>query len=128
MFWVITSAVIFVLGWYTPVLAQELYALSTDTGLEFYQVEAVKKLDLKVNRSKSALWPTNGSSIGRNGLNSGFQTTVNGRILTMAGRIDWQPTQFDVKLVEELNGDSEKSTNQQVAWEKNLSLSLTPFK
>lgn len=117
MFWIIATAFIFLLGWYTPVVAQELYALSTDTGLEFYQVEAVKKLDMNANSSQSALW-----TITRYGktpleLHPGFQTTIHGRILTMAGRIDWGLQEDSLKLAQDSIPDLDLK-GQHVAWGK----------
>lgn len=78
------------------VSAQELYGIPTEDGMEFYQVPAT--LDFS------------GSSIGNSGLagtsgmesyhhlfagktispfTPGFHTTTSGRLLTVAGRIDW---------------------------------------
>lgn len=89
-----------------PASAQELFALSTESGLELYQVEGLKGPDFIINKYHSALEPKIEASafskqfrsvkygkFARSLLvNSGLQTTPNGRILTMAGHIDWQPT------------------------------------
>ena len=89
-----------------PTSAQELFALSTKSGLELYQVEKLNRSELLVNTYYSAIRPALGggnfapkptlSAYGITGnshlIHSGIQTTLNGRILTMAGRIDWQPS------------------------------------
>ena len=69
-------------------------------------VEKLHRAELLVNTSYSAILPALGGGIfdpktmlsayGINGnshpVHSGIQTTLNGRILTMAGRIDWHPS------------------------------------
>ena len=140
IFWITNAALTFVLSWYAPVLAQELYTLSTDSGMEFYQVQAVKKLHMNVNTSHSALWPQSGNGALSSGINvnsrltphsteldPGFQTTVNGRILTMAGRIDWKPTGTEIILAEEFNQSPKTLGNipsDHVAWGRDLNSSM----
>ena len=84
--------------------AQELFMLSTESGLELYQVGNLIEPDLLINTYHSAI-PSKIKAgafslqpISVHGkfwrpflVQSGFQTTPNGRILTMAGRIDWHP-------------------------------------
>ena len=88
--------------------AQELFALSTESGLEFYQVEKLKRPDLLIHTDHTLIWaktPTENVSDGpiRSAyrtigkplmVKSGLQTTPNGR-LTMVGTVDWQPSVED---------------------------------
>ncbi len=84
--------------------AQELFMLSTESGLELYQVGKLIEPDLLINTYHSAVLPKIQAGafslqpISVHGnfwkpllVQSGLQTTPNGRILTMAGRIDWHP-------------------------------------
>ncbi len=84
--------------------AQELFMLSTESGLELYQVGNLIEPDLLINTYHSAVSPKKQAgtfslqTISVQGnfwrpllVQSGLQTTPNGRILTMAGRIDWHP-------------------------------------
>jgi len=83
--------------------AQELFMLSTESGLELYQVGNLIEPDLLINTyhseipSKIKAGAFSLQPISVHGkfwrpllVQSGLQTTPNGRILTMAGRIDWQ--------------------------------------
>jgi hypothetical protein len=85
--------------------AQELFVLSTESGLELYQVGKLFEPDLLINTYHSAVSPKKNAGtfslqpISAHGkflrpllVQSGLQTTPNGRILTMAGRIDWRPS------------------------------------
>lgn len=98
-----------------PASAQELFVLSTDSGLELYQIDTVNKASISLYRNDNALWqktapsPTWDQSLfttfGNNHhaplLSSGFITTGTGRIITVAGRIAWQFTQPQVEFVKE---------------------------
>jgi hypothetical protein len=88
--------------------AQELFSLSTENGLELYQVEKLVKPNCLGNTLHSAghsrtstgsfrdlaLHSTSGTIGEPLFVQSGLQTTPNGR-LTMANRIDWEPTVED---------------------------------
>ncbi len=88
--------------------AQELFALSTESGLELYQVEKLKKPDLLIDTDHTLIWAKTAPENGGDGplrtayrtlgkplmVKSGLQTTPNGR-LTMVGPIDWQPSVDD---------------------------------
>jgi hypothetical protein len=83
----------------------ELYAVSTGNGVEFYQVPSTLKplnfpgtsnggsLLTQQTSTQRFLDPSreDGLSMGNKGmLTSGFQTTLTGRVLKVAGRVDWQ--------------------------------------
>ncbi|MCZ6580229.1 MAG: hypothetical protein O6840_01180 [Nitrospirae bacterium] len=103
-----------------PVSAQELFALSTETGLEFYQVDTVKQPTWPLNRHSSALWPEPQTFLLIPSVevetiklfNSplmvlpGFTTTTTGRVLTTAGRIHWLSTPPSVEMVQVLDSPS----------------------
>jgi len=85
--------------------AQELFVLSTESGLELYQVGKLIEPDLLINTYHSAVSPkitagtfslqpisVHGKFLRPLLVQSGLQRTPNGRILTMAGRIDWHPS------------------------------------
>ncbi len=85
--------------------AQELFMLSTESGLELYQVGNLTEPDLLINTYHSAIpsklkggaFSLQPISVHGNFwrpllVQSGLQTTPNGRILTMEGRIDWHPS------------------------------------
>jgi len=95
--------------------AQELFVLSTESGLELYQVGNLIEPDLLINTYHSAVLPKIQAGtfslqpISVHGkfwksllIHSGLQTTLNGRILTMAGRIDWHPYSDGDSLSNEL--------------------------
>ncbi|MCH7615973.1 MAG: hypothetical protein IH978_09630, partial [Nitrospinae bacterium] len=100
--------------------AQELFALSTGTGLEFYQVDTVKQPTWPLNRHSSALWPEPQTFLLIPSVevetiklfNSplmvlpGFTTTTTGRVLTTAGRIHWLSTPPSVEMVQVLDSPS----------------------
>lgn len=89
--------------------AQELFALSTESRLEFYQVEKLEKPNLLIHAYRTVIWPKTAtenvsdgplrSAYGTIGkplmVKSGLQTTPNGR-LTMVGPLDWQPSVDDI--------------------------------
>ncbi|MEC4674828.1 MAG: hypothetical protein VST68_11625 [Nitrospirota bacterium] len=98
-----------------PASAQELFVLSTDSGLELYQIDTVNKPNFAQYRNESALWPKTAPSLtvaqslltpmainNTPILSSGFVTTETGRIATVAGRIAWQYTQPQLEFVKEL--------------------------
>jgi len=103
-----------------PASAQELFALSTGTGLEFYQVDTVKQPTWPLNRHSSALWPEPQTFLLIPSVevetiklfNSplmvlpGFTTTTTGRVLTTAGRIHWLSTPPSVEMVQVLDSPS----------------------
>ncbi|MCH7615146.1 MAG: hypothetical protein IH978_05350 [Nitrospinae bacterium] len=105
--------------------AQELFVLSTESGLELYQVGNLIEPDLLINTYHSAI-PSKIQAgtfslqpISVHGkfwkpllVHSGLQTTLNGRILTMAGRIDWQPTSGGNPLSDDLIASLPKMTSQ----------------
>lgn len=90
-----------------PASAQELFVLSTESGLELYQVEKLIEPDLRLNPYPSALRPkaevgnfhsqflraTYGTFGKTLIVDSGLQTTPNGR-LTIIGWTE-QPPSFD---------------------------------
>lgn len=134
-FWIMSAVCAFVFSWYAPVLAQELYALSTSSGLEFYQVEAIKQPNFEMNSSQGDLWPERShihifsSSMlqtspligGSPSLDSGYHTTMNGRILTLAGKIDWKVSPPFLQMGKDLEGGELSiwdQTAQHLAWEK----------
>lgn len=84
-------------------LAQELFVLSTETGLELYQVEKLIKPNWLGMPSPSVAHTRTMKGIMGAPLNvqSGLQTTPNGR-LTMANRINWKPTVEDNTSEDEL--------------------------
>jgi len=89
-----------------PTSAQELFVLSTESGLELYQVEKRIEPDLLINTYHSGFRPkaeagafSNQAMFSAYGIigkpllvRSGLQTSPNGRILIMADLIDWHPT------------------------------------
>lgn len=103
-----------------PASAQELFVLSTGTGLEFYQVDTVKQPTWPLNRHSSALWPEPQTLLLIPSVevetiklfNSplmvlpGFTTTTTGRVLTTAGRIHWFSTPPSVEMVQVLDSPS----------------------
>ena len=103
-----------------PASAQELFALSTGTGLEFYQVDTVKQPTWPLSRHSSALWPEPQTLLLIPSVevetiklfNSplmvlpGFTTTTTGRVLTTAGRIHWLSTPPSVEMVQVLDSPS----------------------
>ena len=95
--------------------AQELFVLSTESGLELYQVGKLIEPDLLINTyhsgipSKIQAGTFSLQPISVHGkfwrpllVQSGLQTTPNGRILTLAGRIDWHPYSDGNSLSNEL--------------------------
>jgi hypothetical protein len=100
--WIVTFGLL--VGSPVSAPAQELFVLSTESGLELYQVGKLIEPDLLINTYHSAI-PSKIKAgtfslqpISVHGkfwkpllVQSGLQTTPNGRILTMAGRIDWHP-------------------------------------
>jgi len=125
-FWIMAATFTFMFSWYAPVLAQELFALSTDTGLEFYEVQAIQGLDRRIDHPRSALWPERKEAFSRSLsstpsrfdgspiIDSGFQTTVNGRILTLAGKIDWSPLVVNTMLTRDFEEHLPNEKNLQV--------------
>lgn len=89
-----------------PASAQELFILSTESGMELYQVDNLVKPELLSNSNHSAIQPKAKSKVfsgqsmflghGMNGkpfvVNSGLQVTPNGRLLTMAIPVDEYPS------------------------------------
>lgn len=94
------------LGLATSAFGQEIFILSTESGLELYQVEKLHEPNLQLNTFRPAFGsnlvdqsfmhqPTV-SAYGIMGksfmVNSGLQTTPNGRLLMLAGETDWRPS------------------------------------
>ncbi len=101
--WIVTFGLLVALP--VSVSAQELFVLSTESGLELYQVGKLIEPDLLINtyhsvipsKIKAGAFSLQPISVHGNFwrpllVQSGLQTTPNGRILTMAGRIDWHPS------------------------------------
>lgn len=88
--------------------AQELFALSTESGLELYQIETFFIPKMLINPYHAGSKPSTaiedvsndplrsayGTKAKRLMVKSGLQTTPNGR-LTMVGPLDWHPSVDD---------------------------------
>ena len=122
-----------------PASAQELFVLSTVSGLELYQIDTVNKPSFVQNRNESALWPKTApiltvdqslfTPMAINNtpmLSSGFITTETGRIATVAGRIAWQFTQPQLEFAKDVADPPVRETPlvlrhpQRIAQQNNL--------
>jgi hypothetical protein len=85
--------------------AQELFILSTESGLELYQVEKLRDPDWLIPDYHSTYQPasTDFGIVGNSLMvQSGLQTTPHGRIYTMASRVDSLPTPKMDSLIKDL--------------------------
>ncbi|MDT7040727.1 hypothetical protein [Candidatus Nitronereus thalassa] len=105
MAWILAATFSLLLTSPVPASAQELFVLSTESGLELYQAGNLIEPDLPINTYHSAVPPkikAGTFSLQPILVHSGLQTTLNGRILTMAGRIDWYPSSGENPLSHDL--------------------------
>lgn len=112
-----TLGLFLALASFTSASGQQLFVLSTDAGLEIYQVEPIKKPNLFPSKNFSALWPTSNEFIPINMptlklpgtqssnvlIDPGFRTSVSGRILTIAGRIDWSSSETENQFAKKMD-------------------------
>ena len=98
------------LAWPVISTAQELFILSTESGVELYQVEKIRELDLRINffHSSDPSYQGSASEIMMESLmvNSGLQKTPHGRLLTMTTSHVSLPTpKMDALFTDILTGD-----------------------
>lgn len=93
MFATLAVSVGLLLSWPVAASSQEIFALSTDTGLELYQVQKIATpswLGMTASTGSHSETAT-GIFVKQLSVESGLQTTPIGR-LTIVHRINWEPT------------------------------------
>lgn len=101
----------------SPVPAQEIFGLRSESGVEFYRVDsAIDEPALRLTSSETSRWPglesnrkahdftfhdwrTKTSSLI---LDPGFRTSPSNRIITVSGRIDWVQPFEPIELIDPL--------------------------
>ncbi|MDT7043126.1 hypothetical protein [Candidatus Nitronereus thalassa] len=105
IFSTLVISLILFMAWPVISVGQELFSLSTDSGLELYQVEKLRELDLRINlfrASEHPKVPISDIMMETLMVDSGLQRTPHGRLFTMTAPYIQHPSHKMDALIAEI--------------------------